>query len=151
MDNPNVIVRSTTDRGLGVFAVEAIEPGDLIASFDGQRFASCDDDQLPPSAWYHAIQYGPNCVRDSAGIARVVNHSCEPNCGIRRLFDIVCMKPIAPGEEVFWDYAMSENSDWAMDCVCGTPSCRKKIIGFRGLDDQKIAEYEGYISAWLVG
>lgn len=79
-----------------------------------------------------------------------MNHSCEPNCGIKNLFSIVAMQDIQKGEELTWDYDIVEDSDWRMECLCGSPIC-KKIIGSFGLVPKNIREkYKGYISEWLV-
>jgi len=79
-----------------------------------------------------------------------MNHSCEPNCGIKNLFSIVAMQDIQKGEELTLDYDMVEDSDWRMECLCGSPICRK-IIGSFGLVPKNIREkYKGYISEWLV-
>jgi SET domain-containing protein len=136
--------------GTGVFAVELIFAGEPIASFDGP-FYPWDYPDWTPDLLHHAIQCGRTRFRDSAGIARYVNHSCEPNCGIRGLFDIVAMRTIEPGEEVTWDYEMTEDSDWwRMECRCGTPSCRKVIGSFRNMPSEVRAKYRGFISAWLI-
>lgn len=56
---------------------------------------------------------------------------------------------IKKGEEISFDYDMSENSDWRMDCKCGNNSCRK-IIGNYSVLPQKIRQrYKGYISEYL--
>ena len=60
------------------------------------------------------------------------------------------MRDIRAGEELLWDYDMSEDSDWRMECRCGSVSCRK-IIGAFSLTPQSVRDkYHGYISDWLV-
>src|SRR5205814_8259858 len=54
-----------------------------------------------------------------------VNHSCVPNCGIRESLQIIAMRAVEPGEEMTFDYAMSESSDFIMDCLCQDLECRK--------------------------
>jgi uncharacterized protein len=57
-----------------------------------------------------------------------VNHSCEPNCGILGPNNLVSMRKISQGEEVHFDYAMSESGGLPdMQCECNTSSCRKLI------------------------
>lgn len=60
------------------------------------------------------------------------------------------MRDIHVGEELTWDYDMTEDSDWRMECRCGTPSCRKRIGSFASLPQSIREGYEGYISDWLV-
>ena len=89
--------------------------------------------------------------RDSQGIARLINHSCEPNCGIKKLFNVVAMRDIVKGEEITWDYDMTEdNKNWRMNCLCGTPSCRKIIGSYKNMPEEVREKYKGYISEWLL-
>jgi SET domain-containing protein len=107
MDNPKAEVRKAK-HGKGVFAKQKIKKGELVASIDGRILG-----------WYskwthynttHAIQFAKRKWRLSKGFATLLNHSCEPNCGIKNLFDIVAMRDIRPGEELTWDYEMTERS-----------------------------------------
>ena len=69
------------------------------------------------------------------GLARFINHSCEPNCftrivsvdGIKRIF-ILAKRDIAPGEELFYDYKFEFEADEdAVECRCGAKSCRGRM------------------------
>jgi len=152
MDHPGVEVRETSINGRGVFAKTHIGANEVIAEFDG---TICDEDY---PGWdddfeNHLVQFEPGRWRDSNGIARLLNHSCEPNCGIKDLFRIVAMRDIEPGEELFWDYDMSEDNckyGWEMQCSCGTASCRKIIRGYRYLPAEIRRKYADYTSAWLL-
>jgi hypothetical protein len=84
-------------------------------------------------------------------MARYINHSCEPNCGIKGLFKIVAMRDIDVGEEVTWDYEMTEDSDvWRMQCHCGSENCRGEIGAYRNMPQETREKYRGYISEWLL-
>ncbi len=149
MDSPKIILRETGKRGKGVFAKKKIRRGELVAAFDGPRFdgrfQGWTEDLLS-----HAIQYGPSKWRDSKGLARYLNHSCSPNCGIRGLFRLVAMRDIAPGEELTWDYEMTEKSDWyRLRCRCGSPACRKVIGHHDRMPPEVRSRYKGYLSYWL--
>jgi hypothetical protein len=150
MDSQKVRLGSSRVAGTGVFAVEEIAPGEVIATFDG-AFYDQDCPDWDSDLTHHAIQCAPTRFRDSNGIARFVNHSCEPNCGIHGLFDIVAMKPIRSGEEITWDYEMTEDSNWwRMECRCGAPCCRKTIGAYRNMPAAVRAKYKGFLSDWLV-
>ena len=59
------------------------------------------------------------------------NHSCNPNCGINGNFEMVALKNIKAGEELFWDYSTSMlERHWTMRCACGEKNCRKIITDF---------------------
>jgi hypothetical protein len=149
MDNKKVVVYKTPRHGKGVFAHAKIKKGEIIAAFDGIiydfDFENWDDD-----LYNHAIQFDKGHWRDSKGIARLVNHSCDPNCGIRDRFKIVSMRNILPGEEITWDYGMTENYVWRMRCTCGSPLCRKIIGSYATMPPAIRKKYKGYISAWLL-
>lgn len=151
MDNPKVSVRRTKKYGRGVFAKAPIRKGEVIAAFDGNTY---DDDFEPwtEDLYNHAIQYGKTDWRDSKGIARLINHSCDPNCGIKDLFKVVAMRPIEAGEQITWDYEMTEkNLHWKMKCRCGSPLCRKVIGNYANMPRAIRKKYAGYISEWLTG
>ena len=150
MDSHKVAVRRSRIAGTGVFALHLITPGETIASFDGP-FYPRDYPHWTPDLLDHAIQCARNLFRDSVGVARLINHCCEPNCGIHHLFDVVAMRTILPGEEITWDYEMTEDSDWwRMPCRCGTSSCRKVVGAYRYLPERMRLKYAGFISEWLL-
>ena len=150
MDNPKVIARRTRKYGKAVFAVARIRKGEVIAEFDG-RIYDDDFDGWTKDLLNHTIQVGPNTWRDSKGLARLINHSCAPNCGYRGLYKIVAMRTIEPGEEILTDYEMTEKSWWwRMKCRCGADECRKVIGSYARMPRAVRKRYEGYISSWLV-
>lgn len=151
MDNPKLKIIETKNRGRGVFATAPIKKDELIATFDGTIYGD-DHEDWNDDIFNRAIQFEKLKWRDSRGIARVLNHSCEANCGIKNLFDIVAMRDIAVGEELAWDYEMTENNKfgWQMVCECGTPSCRKVIGRYDNMPQETRERYKGYISEWLI-
>lgn len=153
MDNKKVYTKDTGKYGKGLFAKGPIGKNEAIAVFDGKVYVATAASQLPndPPLYVqdHAIQIGQNEWRDTEGIGRYFSHSCEPNCGMKDNITVVTMRDVAPGEELSFDYAMTEDSDWEMYCLCGTKSCRKIIKGYRYLPDSFRRKYEGYISPWL--
>ena len=149
MDNAKAKVRHTRKYGRGVYATARIRKGEEIASFDGP-FYDDDFDDWTPDLLNHAIQCGPALWRDSKGIARILNHSCDPNCGVRGKFKLVAMRDISIGEQLTWDYEMTENSDWwLLRCRCGSKLCRKRIGRFDRMPAEVRRKYRGYISWWL--
>lgn len=149
MDHPRIKLKRTKKFGLGVFATGLIRKGELVARFDGQ-FYNDDFDEWTDDLRNHTIQCDKALWRDSKGVARYLNHSCEPNCGIKRRFDVVAMRDIKKGEHITWDYEMTERSTWwQMRCRCGSPDCRKRIGDYRNMPKPVREKYKGYISSWL--
>jgi SET domain-containing protein len=148
MESKKVVVRKTAAHGEGVFARTKIKKGTIVAVFDGTIYGR-DHKDWSDDLYNHAMQFGKWQWRDSKGIARLINHSCDPNCGIHDLFDIVAMRDIAAGEEITWDYEMAENYMWRMKCTCGSPICRKNIGAYKNMPFAIRKKYKGYISEWL--
>ena len=46
--------------------------------------------------------------------ADFVNHSCDPNCGIVGSVLLVTMRDVEAGEELCFDYAMTDSDDYDM-------------------------------------
>lgn len=79
-----------------------------------------------------------------------LNHSCDPNVGVRGQITFVTMIDVPEGAELTIDYAMIDGDpSERMECSCGSSSCRKIITG----DDWQLPElrqrYAGYFSRYL--
>jgi hypothetical protein len=119
--------------GRGLFATRAFRAGETIMHITGRVY---DADVL----WERGGTFADNCYRfgpetyldpgDAPG--RFVNHSCEPNAGVRkknnRLF-LVAADAIRRGDELTFDYStiLGDDDIWTMRCRCGTRSCRRTI------------------------
>jgi len=150
MDSQKLLVKNAKNKGRGVFAKEKVRKGTEVAAFDGRVYgwsSTLWNDDL----YNHVIQFAERKWRDSAGIARIINHSCDPNCGIKDFFRIVAMRDIKAGEEITWDYEMTEDHpSWRMDCRCGSRGCRKVIGAHKNMPPAVRRKYDGYISEWLI-
>lgn len=84
---------------------------------------------------------------------RYINHSCEPNAGLREDLEMLALRDIAVGEEICFDYStcMSER-DWTMSCQCGTSQCRKIIRDFHDLPTEIKHHYlqQGIVQRFIV-
>lgn len=86
----------------------------------------------------------------------LINHSCEPNCGvvIRRevpCLEIHALRRIERGEELTTDYSTFEYEIEFMagPCLCGAASCRGRVTGYRDMPEELKAAYGPYIAAYL--
>jgi len=156
MDNKNVEIKSTPSLlhgkiEKGLFAKTDIMKDEVIAFFDGEIY-DIDFEDWTDELVEHCIQFEKTKWRYSNGIARFSNHSCDPNCGIKNLFEIVAMRDIKDGEELTWDYEMSEENvtGWSMKCKCGSRICRKKIARYSNMPQETRDRYKGYISDWVL-
>ncbi len=156
-DNPRVVVGLSSNLGRGLFATADLPKGEVIAIFDAQIYtaekSSLLPKDLPLNVHDHAVQFSETQYRWSR-YGTVPNHSCDPNCGINgngRSFRIVAMRNIRKGEQLTFDYEMTEDSDWIMvECRCGSPICRKKIGAHRNMPVEIRKKYKGYIASYLI-
>ncbi|MGE3279036.1 MAG: SET domain-containing protein [Candidatus Altimarinota bacterium] len=155
LDNPKVQIQRLPHLGRAVFAREKIAAGEIIAAFAGSIHQAKKISELPndPPDFMrdHVIQIGEETyLHGKGGLAELVNHSCDPNCGIEGSSYIVARKEIQAGEQLTWDYAMTEDSDWSFEgCLCGSESCRGTIGPYRELPPEKKQEYWQHTAAWL--
>ncbi|SFP49814.1 SET domain-containing protein [Sphingomonas rubra] len=135
--------------GRAVFAARGFAAGDLLIRFSGPRVRA---DRLPTSLHGAADRFVQIAAGEYLGpsgrIDDLVNHSCDPNAGIRFRADgifLVALRPIAPGEEIAWDYATTvSDPSWRMPCACGSPACRGVIGAFDTLPDDRRRWYRAH-------
>lgn len=119
-------------NGNGIFAKEPLTKGELLAVFGGVVHAWDTFVTLPGKERSLSIQVEDNIflVPDKIAEGDYVNHSCNPNAGLSGQIALVAMRDIQPGEEVCFDYAMSDTAPYdEFDCECGAPNCRGRITG----------------------
>lgn len=132
--------RTVDGKGRGVFTTTAFRKGEEVMQFLGEIV---DRDTLEDLT--HALQVGPRLFLTPSGqMDDYVNHSCEPNTGIRdpdgRVV-LFALRDIAAGEEITFDYATTQTGGhWTMNCVCGSPHCRRAIGDFEDMDQKRQRE-----------
>ncbi len=87
--------------------------------------------------------------------ARLINHSCNPNLGIASNefggYNFIAMRNIKAGDEITWDYCMSEYESIAIKnrCLCGSKICRGKISGYQALPKKIRKKYNNFIADYI--
>ena len=68
----------------------------------------------------------------SGGMARYINHSCQPNCSADIVqtdrghkIIIITGRRILRGEELTYDYKFDFEDDHKIPCLCGAPNCKQ--------------------------
>ncbi len=77
-----------------------------------------------------------------------INHSCEPNLAyivVDKKPHFYALRDIDLGEELTFDYSISEYSDWEMTCSCGSKKCRKVIKSVEKLPVDFFEQYFPFI------
>ncbi len=134
-------------KGDGVVATRAFEPGEtVIVGFLIEEATQNDS---------HATQVGPDRWARHGGLGPIVNHSCDPNCGVRLndgdAFDFVARRPIRAGEEITFDYAMRNFTieHFPAVCLCGAANCRGSVTGWKDLPADRKAAYGDLVAPYL--
>jgi SET domain-containing protein len=137
-------VRNSEIHGRGVYAAEAIEKETQIIEYIGEYI---DKDESEKRAWDQAAvaeETGDAAVYiftldkkwDIDGNvpwndARLINHSCEPNCEAwieeDQIF-IYALKDIEAGEELTFDYGFDIDCFEDHPCRCGSDNCVGYIV-----------------------
>lgn len=151
--SPKLQAHRVENKGhYGVFAVEPIAAGDLIAAWGGTVVEEPAFRQLSAELISLSVQVEEDLflVPDRLGPGDRINHCCEPNAGIQGYSMLVALRDIAVGEEVCYDYAMTDSSPYdEFDCACGAPACRGYITGQDWLQPALQEKYAGYFSLYL--
>jgi SET domain-containing protein len=151
--NPKCEAREHKEGGCGVFARENLPKGELISLWGGRIVPKKELDPTMPRFTQRVLQIDEELYILTAERKEpndCFNHSCEPNLGFTGQIGLVAMRDIQAGEELTFDYAMSDGEPYdEFECYCGSANCRKKITG----NDWKIPSlwkrYEGYFSPYL--
>ncbi|MFX1766286.1 SET domain-containing protein-lysine N-methyltransferase [Paraburkholderia sp. A1RI-2L] len=140
-----VTVRQSPVHGKGVFALLPLRAGERIFEYKGMvtTWREAARWNARRSDLGHTFLFGLSDGRVIDGGrggngARWLNHACAANCeaveGNGRVF-IEAIRDIAPGEELFIDYALEieqhADDDAQRDyaCRCGAPLCRGTMLG----------------------
>jgi hypothetical protein len=124
--------------GQGVFAASQFRAGDEIMLVTGRTL---DIGDLDAEAWMafqddvYPYQISPTRFLYADGPAAFINHSCQPNCGVRPDMVIVALQPVAAGTHLTIDYSTIMAEDvWTMcGCECRAQECRRIVRDFRYL------------------
>ena len=154
--SPKTEVRESKIHGRGLFATADIAQDEIIAVKGGHIVnGKTLREEITPVLGPVEIQIGddlfiaPVCDEERELSMLYLNHSCDPNLGVRGEITFVDMRDIHNGEELTHDWAMTDDDDYSVECNCGALNCRQILTGkdWQRLDLQK--RYAGYFSAYL--
>ena len=143
----------TPPHGFGSRAIGDIPAGTSVATFGGTALTRSAFAQYDTERQSRSIQVETNLIflgPPTRELGDSINHSCEPNCGMRNATTIVAMRDIATGEELTFDYSMSDASNYdEFDCNCGTTLCRRHVRADDWQLDTLRHRYQGFFSPYI--
>jgi SET domain-containing protein len=154
--SPKTQKRTSAIQGRGLFAREAIAAGEIVAVkggaiMDAASFALVRDEVSPAEIQIEdGLYIAPRSAAEVETNILCLNHSCNPNVGVRGQITFVAMRAIPAEAELTIDYAMIDGDpDERMACACGARECRGIVTG----DDWRRRElqrrYAGYFSRYI--
>ena len=150
---PKAQMRVTPGKGSGSFAISKISKGEIVASFGGNVINQSELTNYSTDRVSRSLQLNSDTYLLSGDVPEagdMINHSCEPNCGIAGTSSVQTLRDIEIGEELTFDYAMSDSSQYdEFTCACGKDKCREKITGMDWQKKDLQAKYSKYFSAYI--
>ncbi len=139
-------------EGNGLFTKGAATRSERITYIKGKRCFKINhtvEDARKNPDW---IGIAKNWWIDPAIPYKYLNHSCDPNTGIKGRVTMYALRDIAANEELTIDYATIEGDErWELpsECLCGSKSCRRKISSVHTLPPERFKEYLPYVSTYF--
>lgn len=131
-------------HGHGVYARTDIPDGTPVIEYTGELITKAESRRREQQRLARQAKGEDDCVyifdlnethdldgRKSRSVARLINHSCAPNCSAEDLDGhiwIVAKRDIPAGAELTFDYGYSYK-EWRLHpCRCGAPRCPGFIV-----------------------
>jgi uncharacterized protein len=142
--NPWIRITASAIHGRGVYAAKLIPSGTRIVEYTGEIITKAEAARREAKRLERLRRGGDGSVyifdlnkrydldgRTSRNPARLINHSCSPNCEARTFRGhiwILSKRDIAEGEELTFDYGFPLR-EWALHpCRCGAVTCPGYIV-----------------------
>ena len=146
---PSIVIRELDGTGRAAFTERALPRGTVVATFGGTASDFAGLGRFDADRVSRSIQIDDDRFLVGSRTAEpgdFLNHSCEPNCGMRNATQVATMRDVEAGEELTFDYAMTDTAPYdEFTCGCRTRRCRGSVRA----DDWKIPELRERYDGWF--
>ncbi|MGB8646642.1 MAG: SET domain-containing protein [Anaerolineae bacterium] len=150
--SPKCEVRAKGHGHNGVYSNQTIARDEVISVWGGQIMSRAQIEQLPPEIRRLSMQVEEEHYLAGASPepADYFNHSCNPNAGLSGQIVLVALREIAPNEEICFDYATCDGTDYdEFECECGASNCRRFVRGIDWQIPELWERYHGHFMPYL--
>ncbi|GAF72517.1 unnamed protein product [marine sediment metagenome] len=148
-----VEIKKTSKKGKGVFALKNIKKGEQIIYISGKVVGVENESKYPEHIreHWHPIdeKNGKRIYILPESPWMYINHSCEPNVGVKHDRYLIAIKDIKKGDEINIDYSTLFLEGWTMKCKCESKNCRKVISTFDKLSPKDQERLKRYVSSYV--
>ena len=131
----------------GVFASQDIKKGEIVGIIQGPKKFKINrnkHDALTHPDW---VGFKMHTWIDPVPPYKYLNHSCNPNVGIRGHKTLVAIRDIKKDKEITIDYSIIEaDPRWYIECSCKAKNCRGVIRSIQYLPKKIYNNYLPFIS-----
>jgi Protein kinase domain/SET domain len=152
---PPTQVFDTGNKGLGMRILQDVKKGTMIAEYTGRAVKEWAlVNKLFQQTYQHerrlyimALEDGIFLdARKKGGLARFINHSCQPNCRVERWkvsgivrAAVVALCDISKLTELSFDYQWRRQRGRApTKCYCGAPNCRGTLEVSKSMQEEEL-------------
>lgn len=154
--SPKVRVKESAIEGKGLFCTEKIFKDETIAIKGGHIMDTITFKALPENCRHAALQISdtlylaPLEEEEIPRVMNYINHTCNPNVGLKGQLVTVAMRDIEPGEELTGDYCIAYSNDFfEFPCECGATECRGRVTSDDWKNPILQQRYAGYFCQYL--
>ncbi len=149
---PKAEARRKPNGQMGIFAREPIAQDEIVSVWGGEILTRAQVQQLPQDLQHYVMQVEEDFFLGGGtqDDTNYFNHSCNPNVGFSGQMVLLARRDIARDEEICFDYAMCDGSDYdEFECECGAPNCRKRVRGTDWQNPELWERYRGFFIPYL--
>ncbi|MBP7949160.1 MAG: SET domain-containing protein-lysine N-methyltransferase [Verrucomicrobiales bacterium] len=148
MTDKPYLVKNSPIHGHGLYAARGIRKGERVIEYIGEKITKAESQRRGTAHFEKSKSTGEGAVylfvlnkrydldgNIPANVARLMNHSCDPNCEaevIRGRIWYLAIRDIPAGEELTLNYGFDVENWDEHPCRCGTSRC----VGYIVSEDQ---------------